>query len=79
MIDPNDDPCLVDLTKTDTYPGGVVPDVDFETCLRVLRTVRNVCISPPVFRPDTAILLSEAHKTLHDMCEEVQRNERAGR
>lgn len=33
--------CVVDLTKTDTYPDGLVPDHDVEVCLRVLRTLHK--------------------------------------
>lgn len=77
MKEPIVDPCLVDLTRTDVYPGGVVPDADFETCLKVLRTVAKVCGKKQRIGERDA--LHSAHGVLHDLCEEVQRNERAER
>lgn len=56
------------LRRLDTYPGHLVPNADFETCLKVLRTVRNVCLGPHHFDADGAVVLSHAHAKLVELC-----------
>lgn len=58
---------------TDTYQDGIIPDNDMETCLKVIRTIRNGCLGPHFFDAEGALLLSHAHAKIRDlwaMCEE---------
>lgn len=52
--------------KTDTYPRFNVPDDAIETCLKVLRTIRVVCVTDP----DSAIILSAAHTKILELTNE---------
>lgn len=67
--------CKVDLTKTDTYENYIIPDTDVETCLKVLRTVRNWSLVNENFDADASVILSHAHAKLHDMVKDVQNHE----
>jgi hypothetical protein len=60
---------MVDLTSTDLYPDGLVPDGDLRTCLRVLRTLRAACAHGPHFRPREALIISHAHLTVVRLAE----------
>ncbi len=71
--------CEVDLEKCDEYLNRVVPDDDVETCLRVLRTCRNVCLAVDQFDADGAVILSHAHAKIAEMVQNVQETERAER
>jgi len=54
---------LVDLTRTDTYPNGQVPEQDIETCMKVLRTIAERWKQPDRVQLDAAddvILAMEA-------------------
>ncbi len=62
----------IDLTKLDTYPDENIPSADVETCLKVLRTLRNVCLIPETFSAHGALNLSHAHATIHDMVKRLQ-------
>jgi len=71
-------PCKVDLNnQTSMYPEGVIPDADVDICLKVLRTIRDSCLSPPAFDADAAVLLSHTHATIVGMIEDVQEIEKS--
>lgn len=53
-----------DLTRTDCYEGTVIPNADYETALKVVRTVRNLCLGPLFFDAEGSITLSYAHACL---------------
>lgn len=60
---------MINLERNDEYAEGVVPDEDVETCLKVLRTVRNQFLQPFGFDAHDALLLSHAHAVIHRLCE----------
>lgn len=62
---------MPDLTDgSSTYEENFVPDADIIICLKVIRTVRNLCLDPNVFDAEGAVLLSHAHAKLLTMAEE---------
>ena len=63
---------MVDLTKTDVYPGTVVPDEDVEICLKVLRSIRGHCIRPAMSDADGAVMLGHAHDCVVELVEKAQ-------
>lgn len=81
----------VDLSRTDEYPdrkildggsqvtsylGGIPPE-DIETCLKVLRTLRNLCLGPRIFDAVGAVGLSHAHAKIVEMVKNVGGDEHA--
>jgi hypothetical protein len=68
-------PCVVDLSKTDCYPD-TIPDADVEVALKVIRTLRNMCLEVDMFDAEGAVLLSHTHKWIVEAVEEVQAAER---
>lgn len=60
--------------RTDIYEGYVVPDNDVETCLKVLRTIRNACLGPNCFDAEGAVLLSHAHAKVVELVEYCEAN-----
>lgn len=63
-----DDDCKVDLSREDEYEGGVIPDGDVETCLKVLRTMRTHCVNSNHLGI-VAIKFAEAHDWLYELVE----------
>lgn len=63
---------MVDLTKTDIYEDYNVPDNEVEICLKVIRTIRTSALFPDRFDADTAVILSHAHKQIHDYVDALQ-------
>ena len=63
---------MVDLTRTDLYDGGNIPDADVETCLKVIRTLRNINLGPGLFDAETALIMSHAHARIHDLVKEAE-------
>lgn len=63
---------MCDLTKTDAYEDGVVPDADIEVCLKVIRTIRNHCLGPEFFDAEGAVSLSWAHKKIVELTKLVE-------
>lgn len=63
---------MIDLSKMDTFPDGQVPDSDVEMTLKVIRTLRDICLRRDAFDADGAILLSHAHKFIVEVVEECQ-------
>src|SRR6516225_12462605 len=57
----------IDLTRSDEYLGHIVPGADVETCLRVLRTIRNVCLGPNFVDANGAVILSHAHAKIAEL------------
>lgn len=60
------------LGRTDIYEGFQIPDEDFAIALKVIRTVRNICLGPEFFDGSGAVILSHAHAKLVElalMCE----------
>jgi hypothetical protein len=70
-LNPPDRP--VDLTKLDLYENGFISTKDVETCLKVIRTLRNVCLDREVFDANGAVVLSHAHATIHDLVKEAEK------
>lgn len=70
-----DDPCVVDLSKNDVYSPPIIPDADVETTLKVLRTLRNLCLGPDGFDADGAVLLSHTHAWIRAQVVAVQKIE----
>lgn len=64
---------MCDLTKTDEYKDGVVPDEDVEVCLKVIRTIRNCCLGPGFFDADGAVILSHAHAKIVELVNQAER------
>lgn len=64
---------MIDLREMETYPNGVVPDEDVVTALRVIRTLREVCLDygAPSFDADGAVLLARAHEFIVDACRQI--------
>lgn len=58
---------MTDLNRTDTYEDDIVPDADVETCLKVIRTIRNACLGPHFFDAEGAVVLSSAHAKIVDL------------
>ncbi len=61
--------CVVDLTRTDTYPDNVVPDHDVMIALKVLRTVGKAAGKRA--RYDVQLMASVAHDKLVELTKEV--------
>jgi hypothetical protein len=61
-----DEPRIIELV-TDTYEK-IIPEGDIETCLKVLRTIRNSYLNPESFSADKSLILSHAHATIVDLC-----------
>jgi hypothetical protein len=53
--------------RTDTYKELFIPDEDMQTCLKVIRTIRNVCLHQDAFDADGAVILSHAHAKILDL------------
>jgi len=68
----------VDLTRTDEYEGEI-PDADLELCLKVIRTVRNVCLGTVegFFDADGAVILSHAHAKMVELIELAEQEDEA--
>lgn len=62
----------VNLDRDDLYPDDQVPDQDVEICLKVIRTVRNLALTPPTFDAGLAVLLSHAHAALYKAVQRCQ-------
>ena len=61
---------MVDLSKTDKFPHDNVPDEAVETTLKVLRTLRDLCLKTDLGRwADEIVVLSHAHKVIYDLAE----------
>jgi hypothetical protein len=71
--------CGVNLDDTSDYPDHIVPDMDVECCLKVLRTIRNACLDPATFDADGAVLLSHAYGKIVELVKECQEAENAQR
>jgi hypothetical protein len=59
---------LVNLDRTDVYPGDNIPEEAVEECLKVLRSIRNAALSPEGFNASAAVMLSHCHSRIHDWC-----------
>lgn len=68
--------CKIDLSRTDRYENYIIPDADVETCLKVLRSIRNMTLDTGCFDAESAIILSHAHRVIAEMVEELQTAER---
>lgn len=66
LVPPEPDTPL-DLNKMDEYVDGKVPGQDVATCLRVLRTLRTVCVKDEAAAE--AILLSTVHRGIFEIIE----------
>lgn len=62
----------VNLGRTDQYDSLIIPDGDIETCLKVLRTLRNITLRPESFNAHRALVLSEAHQVIYNLVQEAQ-------
>lgn len=69
--------CAIDLTKVDEYPEGRIPDADVETCLKVLRTIRNQFLGLHFFDADGVVILSHAHKKIFELVQRAQQEDPA--
>ena len=69
-------PCTVDLSKSDEYENGVIPDRDVEICLKVIRSIRNQLLWPN-FDAEGAVVLSHAHAKIVDLVKQTQEEEKA--
>lgn len=58
---------MINLTRIDQYENHIIPDEDVELALKVIRTMRDVCLMPNVFDADGALVLSHAHAKIHDL------------
>ena len=67
-------PCRVDLMRNDIYEGEI-PDEAVEECLKVLRTVRVMALTPPHFLPATMVTMSQAHAAIFDLVLELKSQE----
>lgn len=63
--------CRIDLSRTDIYETLEVPDSDVETALKVLRTIRTMCLDPLNFEAEGAVLLSHAHAFIAEAVAQV--------
>jgi hypothetical protein len=66
----------INLGRMDVYERCIIPDEDIETALKVIRTIRNVCLGPHIFDADGAVVLSHAHAKIHDLVVRAQEGER---
>jgi len=67
---------MTDLNRTDCY-GDEIPDIDIETTLKVIRTIRNYYLHPTFFDADGAVILSYAHQKISELTRLAEEAEKA--